>query len=410
MTLRYTEYGRLTNGHEKGITKVAFSPEGNYVATAGLDGRICVWDVSSRDLLYSFDGSSPVLSLAWLPRNEDIILCSLQDGNMAILRIAPNCISVTGFWAHSYPVECLAIRNGDTCLASGAHCELLVWVWDEQSEKFCLEHEISQPSKRTWNEAQEILVTSIHCAPESTSRHVHVSWTTARRCNQLDSPSYYSPAWADVGLSHVEVRFHCLTPCSAGASLSQDGMCIAVYNTSYSFNVFSMRTGAPLGAIEREGRSEVYPLPVLFIHGSLALLIGSTTGDINVWDVLDTITEGPQLNVPETEEARAQVLHTLSIPRRAKALAIDAFYNNQHDEFFIATGIMNESAPSACILWKASEYTNVAQTRTRTLRSWHFSRQLVGIVSLAALASAIVLAMLWASIEEGEGASAVELD
>ncbi|KAI0648743.1 WD40-repeat-containing domain protein [Trametes meyenii] len=166
--LRYTEFGRLTNGgHEKGITKVAFSPEGSYLATAGLDGHICVWEVSSRDLLYSFDGSSPVLSLAWLPFNKNTILCGLQDGNMAILRITPSSISVTGFWAHGCPVECLAIRDGDACLASGAHAELLVWEWDEQSA-FRLEHEISPPPKRAWNEAQEVLVTSVHWTSSTT--------------------------------------------------------------------------------------------------------------------------------------------------------------------------------------------------------------------------------------------------
>ncbi len=77
------------NGHDGGITKVSFSPEGSYIATAGLDGRVCVWDTESRDLLYSFNGSCPVLSLVWIPPDEDTILCGLQDGNMAILRIAP---------------------------------------------------------------------------------------------------------------------------------------------------------------------------------------------------------------------------------------------------------------------------------------------------------------------------------
>ncbi|KAI0648744.1 hypothetical protein C8Q79DRAFT_1007319 [Trametes meyenii] len=172
-----------------------------------------------------------------------------------------------------------------------------------------------------------------------------------------------------------------------------------------------MLSGAPLGAIECDpAKSKAcYPLPVLFIHGSLALLGGSTIGEISVWDVLDTVTGGPQLNVPEAEEAQAQVLHTLPIPKRAKALAIDAFYDNQHDEFFIAAGVMNESSASTCVLWKAVEYATDGGGDTGTQMRWpHWrnSRKVAGVVSLFVLACAIVLALGSGIAREGSASPA----
>ncbi len=97
MVLHYEELRRLSPGHDKGVTKVAFSPSGRYLATAGLDYKICIWDIYSGEPLYSFDGTSAVLSLAWIPPADDTVLCGLHDGNMAILKITPVSVPLMMF-------------------------------------------------------------------------------------------------------------------------------------------------------------------------------------------------------------------------------------------------------------------------------------------------------------------------
>ena len=148
MARRYEELRRLTNGHTRGITAIAFSAEGNFIATAGLDGKVCVWQFDDGNLLYSFSGQTSILSLTWIPQREDALICGSQDGNVTVLTItavsdgltygeASQLTSVTqhaiianGFWAHKYPVECLAIM--DDLLASGAHRELTMWKWNDR--------------------------------------------------------------------------------------------------------------------------------------------------------------------------------------------------------------------------------------------------------------------------------------
>lgn len=87
MVLQYEETCTLTDGHDKGITRVTFSPKGTWIATAGLDGRVVIWETKSAALKYVFAGTSPVLSLIWLPRGEELLICGLADGNIVCLDI-----------------------------------------------------------------------------------------------------------------------------------------------------------------------------------------------------------------------------------------------------------------------------------------------------------------------------------
>ncbi len=146
---KYQRLLSLSHEHTKGITSVAFSPHGTYIVTAGLDGKICWWSLDDGDLLYVWSGNSAVLSLAWVPEREDSIICGLQDGNVAMLKVTSvrlHFISLTprphflqdtlyifGFWAHKYPVESIAIDRDR--VATGAHKELKIWDWRMDSKQ-----------------------------------------------------------------------------------------------------------------------------------------------------------------------------------------------------------------------------------------------------------------------------------
>lgn len=84
MVLKYLEAARLSRGHSAGITALAFSPRGTYIASAGLDGKVCVWRSNDYDLIHviSRAGDIPVLSVAWLSSAEDRLICGLKDGGI----------------------------------------------------------------------------------------------------------------------------------------------------------------------------------------------------------------------------------------------------------------------------------------------------------------------------------------
>ncbi|KAI9069148.1 WD40 repeat-like protein [Trametes sanguinea] len=299
------------DGHDRGITRVAFSPSGSYLATAGLDGRICVWEIESMQLLYSFDGDSPVLSLLWIPPTEDILVCGFHCGNVAVLKISPTALHVKEFWAHAFPVECLAIRPIDSQLASGAHRELFVWQWNESAGRFDMKKDISAALnlKKSRDDANDILITSIHWT--SSSQHANLLLVTFMHHGLV---LLETEKWSRIRTIPLHEQI-------AGASLSDDGQRLAISNVLRGFDVYSMRSGAPLCTIEHNNRG-AYPIPVLFIHGDLALLAGSTTGELIIWDVVDTESGNATLNTPEGEDPQPRVMHVLPVPQQAKALAI----------------------------------------------------------------------------------------
>ncbi|TBU22722.1 hypothetical protein BD311DRAFT_811285 [Dichomitus squalens] len=124
----------------------------------------------------------------------------------------------------------------------------------------------------------------------------------------------------------------------ASASLSSDGTYIAISDLSTGFEVYEMGTEVVYRSFEHDV-GEPFPTPVLFIHNGNALVGGSTVGKVNIWDIHGM-----------------GKMHSLTIPKRAKVLALAAHYSAGNDassyEFYVATGIMKENSTSYCIIWK----------------------------------------------------------
>ena len=87
--LRYKEKHCVREPHETGVIAVAFSLRGEFVATAGLDGRVCIWDVNDYRLVHVYRGEITVLSLCWIvdASAENSLILGFQDGNVGVLTL-----------------------------------------------------------------------------------------------------------------------------------------------------------------------------------------------------------------------------------------------------------------------------------------------------------------------------------
>ena len=87
--LQYERTATFEDSRISGVTSLAFSPTGKCLASAGLDHRVCIWDVDNGQLIHNFVTGSPVLSLAWVPVRDGMLLCGCQDGSIVVL-MAPS--------------------------------------------------------------------------------------------------------------------------------------------------------------------------------------------------------------------------------------------------------------------------------------------------------------------------------
>jgi len=65
-------------GHTDAVYCLTWSPNGAYVASGGLDGNICVWEVDSGDMVRRFDGRSAIYSVDWRKDVSQIAAASVE--------------------------------------------------------------------------------------------------------------------------------------------------------------------------------------------------------------------------------------------------------------------------------------------------------------------------------------------
>lgn len=92
--LQYQQCKKLQHrkGHSDGVTSVAFSPNGQLLASSGMDGQVCIWELRSGKLMYVFAGESAILNILWLEQSSTNLVCGTQDGFILSLAISEVCL------------------------------------------------------------------------------------------------------------------------------------------------------------------------------------------------------------------------------------------------------------------------------------------------------------------------------
>ncbi|KAI0644317.1 WD40-repeat-containing domain protein [Trametes meyenii] len=300
---QYRKLLEIKEGHLGGVTAIAFSPLGNYIATAGCDSKVCIWKVAGDQPLHTLSGRSRTLSLAWVPHREDTLLCGMQDGTVSTLAFTPVTLALPG---HNAPVECLAISRLSTHMASGAHNELFLWSnLYNVDERWTPELDLGTPSQTSETQDKEILVTGIY-------------WANTHSCASTLLVTY---------LHHGVVIFDSATwKCLRGiptngliahASVSTDSRHLVVSNLSSAFDVYAMEDGASKGAVRNAAGESIRAVPVVFAHGDKWIVGGSTIGTVHVWDAT-TLRLMQQLSVGGTRPSMSLIFLSGSRLRRRR--------------------------------------------------------------------------------------------
>src|SRR3546814_7438471 len=93
----------MLNGHEAAVLAVAVAPDGRTAASAGMDGRIRLWNLAERSVIRTLVGHrGPVWSLAFSPDGR-VLLSAGSDGVVKVWDVA----SGTGSEEHTSELQSL---------------------------------------------------------------------------------------------------------------------------------------------------------------------------------------------------------------------------------------------------------------------------------------------------------------
>lgn len=77
---------RTLEGHTDGVRAISFSPDGRYLASGGRDGLLCIWEVATGQLVKSLSLPAPLWTVAFSP-NGQYLVAGGSDGFLRLWRI-----------------------------------------------------------------------------------------------------------------------------------------------------------------------------------------------------------------------------------------------------------------------------------------------------------------------------------
>ncbi|KAL5218288.1 hypothetical protein ABZP36_018972 [Zizania latifolia] len=119
------------SGHTDTVCTVAFSSDGNFLASGSFDGRINVWNTATRTLQGTFEGSGSGFEwLKWHPRGH-LIIAGSEDCNLWMWNADHNAILNT-FAGHSSTVTCGDFTPDGKLICTGSD-DASLRIWDPRT-------------------------------------------------------------------------------------------------------------------------------------------------------------------------------------------------------------------------------------------------------------------------------------
>ncbi|ORZ22225.1 WD40-repeat-containing domain protein [Absidia repens] len=113
-------------GHTDSVTAVAFSVGGDYVASAGMDGRVRVWKVEDGELAASVEGPDEIVWMNWHPKGN-VLIAGASDSTIWMWAM-PTGKFMNIFNGHAGPVTAGRFTpDGKKIVSVSEDTSMIIW-------------------------------------------------------------------------------------------------------------------------------------------------------------------------------------------------------------------------------------------------------------------------------------------
>ncbi|KAI0682822.1 WD40-repeat-containing domain protein [Cerioporus squamosus] len=290
----YIEVKHLTNGHSDTINTLSFSPGGTHLASGGDDFALIIWNISKGQLLYRLLYNVAVDCVLWHPIHPETVIVGLSNGYLGQVygfSLLTNRRHDIDLGARS-TVHCLDYDRTTSCLAIGMGEEVHVTreVSPNSYDGDIVLHGPSGPAAGIDPRLRPVTVKFYKAGTQVIATYVGhgvICWDVATR----------DTLW------HMTMPEQ--TPNIGGSALSPSQRYIVVYNLVNGLDLYNVGGNGQQSPRKtyrfKERPRTPYRLQVQFIHGGKALVCGTMTGGVLVWETgsgepLQELSHGGELD------------------------------------------------------------------------------------------------------------------
>ncbi|KAH9923240.1 WD40-repeat-containing domain protein [Fomitopsis serialis] len=266
------------SGHVGSINCLSFSPDGQYLATGSDDRTVFVHDCSSGIEVHKLVGDAPVTSLSWHPKHGMWLFIGYGHGSLVFADLAAHQPVGYKFPVQDdSPIEALSF-DVDSEMLAVCHANRVL-LWREMNRDYWT-YVCSLPSPAGIVDVS---------APESPVAPRSCHWSkSGRTASLVVSYAHHGIICWDATASAVIWRISPRNGPTGRSSLAPDGGRLAIHNIADGFDLYEVHPRKRIRTFKYTPTHHV-TLPVLFIHGGTALLMGSDAGRVSICDVGTTL-------------------------------------------------------------------------------------------------------------------------